>query len=872
MSPEEESTARGDTEFKFATANPSSGGRDACASPEHVAELIKTALELAPRDRRSFLDEHCRSNPAMRAEVESLLKQEAIANKLIETSAVHLAAEAFAGKGSLSSAEIIGSYEIISLIGRGGMGEVYLAHDQKLNRRVALKLVRFGIDGLEAARHFQREAQILASLNHPNIAQLYGAEITPDGLSFLVMEYIEGVRIDNYCDDNRLSIRDRLEMFRRVCGAVHYAHQRLIVHRDIKPANILITKAGEPKLLDFGIAKLLDPQTSMAGEQTMTFAAAMTPEYASPEQVRGEMMTTAGDVYSLGVVLYELLTGQRPYRIKTRNPTDIARAITEQEPTRPSSALAKRDANSKLLKGDLDNIVLKALRKEPGRRYASVAQFANDIWRHLDGRPVIAHRGTIAYRASKFVRRNRIAITAAAIVLVSLVAGIITTARQAHIAASQRDKARLAGVKAEKINQFLQDTLGFADPGWSSPGAGRGINATIGDALKEASRRAEIELADQPEVLAGVLRTIGSAYLNLGQFDLAQQNQRASLELYQKIYEKDNPEVARSLQLLGEAWALKGNYAMAESLLKQALTIFRKHASDGTVPSVRPAAVMSDLGLIKLTRGDPVGAEQSLREAQTFFPQLNGGDRAVVALALANLGQARAAQGDFDQAENLYRQSIDEYRKLPGRERVELAFSLTCLGDVLGLKAKNSEAETALREALEIARRSAGETNQHAALASDALALVLNAEGKYAEAEKAANDALHIAEQILPEGHLGRSRVLTTFGLILNKTGRSAEAESALRKALAIRERILPKGHWQIAFTKGALGECLMGQKRYPEAEPLLIQSYNDLKKSQGERNPRTIEALERILKLYEATGNTEAFAKYRALLPQEPQ
>src|SRR5438552_15770019 len=413
-----------------------------------VAELSKRAVDCPAEQRSGFLDEACEEDVELRREVESLLKFNEDGDQFLEEPAIDIAVESLL-QTSLKPDQRIGNYKVGSHIGSGGMGEVYLAHDEKLNRQVALKLVRFGIGADETERHFRREAQILASLNHPNIAHLYGAEITPEGFSFLVMEYIEGVRIDNYCDDNHLSISDRLEMFRRVCGAIHYAHQRLIIHRDIKPANILITKEGAPKLLDFGIAKLLDPEASMAGEQTVTFAAAMTPEYASPEQVRGETMTTASDVYSLGVILYELLTGQRPYRIKGRNPAEIARAITEQQPARPSTAIARSSGSSKsqgpnpkTLRGDLDNIELNAMPKESQRRYASVAEFSDDIRRHLEGRPVNARKDTFGYRAIKFVQRNRIWVAMGTIVLLTLMAGIIATLWQAHVARNQRNVAR----------------------------------------------------------------------------------------------------------------------------------------------------------------------------------------------------------------------------------------------------------------------------------------------------------------------------------------------------------------------------------------------------------------------------------------------
>jgi serine/threonine protein kinase len=424
-----------------------------------AADLFKRAIDRPAEQRAAFLDQTCGEDLELRREVESLLKFNE--DESLEQPAVEIALKSFL-REALKADQRIGTYKIVSRIGSGGMGEVYLAHDEKLNRWVALKLVRFGMGGEETSRHFVREAQILASLNHRNIAQLYGAEITADGLSFLVMEYVEGIRIDKYCNDNHLAIRDRLAMFRRACGAVHYAHQRLVIHRDIKPANILITKEGEPKLLDFGIAKLLDSETTMASQQTMTFAAAMTPEYASPEQVRGELMTTASDIYSLGVLPYELLTGQRLYCIKGRNPAEIARAITEQEPARPSTAVARSGTNSKLLKGDLDNIVLKAMRKQPQRRYASAEQFSEDITRHLSNVPVVARGDTRGYRTAKFVQRHKAGVAAAALVFVSLTGGIATTLWQAHIARQERDRSRIEQAKAARINAFLQEMIGYS--------------------------------------------------------------------------------------------------------------------------------------------------------------------------------------------------------------------------------------------------------------------------------------------------------------------------------------------------------------------------------------------------------------------------
>ncbi|HJT80228.1 MAG TPA: protein kinase [Chthoniobacterales bacterium] len=392
----------------------------------------------------------------MRTEVESLLSHYQAGDDFIEKPALHIAAETFVREGAYRVGQIIGDYEIVSLIGTGGMGEVYLAHDRQLHRRVALKLIRRGMDSADIVRHFKREERLLAGLNHPNIAQLYGSGMTADGVPFFAMEFVEGTPIDEYCNEKQLSIPIRLELFRKVCGAVHYAHQHLVVHRDVKPSNILVTTEGEPKLLDFGIAKLLETDSSRDLVRTITELRALTPEYASPEQIRGENVTTATDIYSLGVVLYGLLTGHKPYRLRTARPDELSRAICEDEPTKPSTAVANHDGNSKFeirnskfLKGDLDNIILMAMRKEPSRRYASVAQFSEDIRRHSEGLPVRARKDTWNYRAAKFVHRHKVGVAAAAVIVLTLVAGVIAASwqanratRQAKLAAQARDRAQ----------------------------------------------------------------------------------------------------------------------------------------------------------------------------------------------------------------------------------------------------------------------------------------------------------------------------------------------------------------------------------------------------------------------------------------------
>jgi serine/threonine protein kinase/tetratricopeptide (TPR) repeat protein len=545
---------------------------------ERIAHIVESALECDPSGRAEFFEKACRDDVDLRKEVESLLGFEKKATDFIEKPAYEVAAEMIVdSRGELRAGEKLGEYQILSLIGEGGMGEVYLAEDTKLGRKVAIKVLKFGLGTTNIIRRFQQEEQILAGLSHANIAQLHGGAVTPAGLPYFVMEYVDGARLDDYCRDLRLSISQRLALFRKICAAVSYAHQNLVIHRDVKPANVRVTSDGEPKLLDFGIAKLLDSEASSAGEATMTFGAVMTPEYASPEQVRGENMTTVSDVYSLGVVLYELLTGKRPYGIKTRNPNEISRAITEQEPAPPSVAVARSASNNpqsaicnpKSLRGDLDNIILKALRKEPARRYGSVAQFSDDIRRYLEGRPVTARKDTFSYRTVKFVKRNKIPFATAALLFVTLIGGIFATALEARRADQQRARAekrfndvrRLADSLMFEIDDSVKDLQG------STPTR----RLIVSRALEYLDSLAS-EAADNPALqrdLATAYEKIGdiqgNQYVaNLGDADGALTSYRKALAIREKLAKTADTldarmELGRTYRALGDILEQKGD-------------------------------------------------------------------------------------------------------------------------------------------------------------------------------------------------------------------------------------------------------------------------------------------------------------------------
>jgi serine/threonine-protein kinase len=829
---------------------------------QQVEEVFWSALEQTAENRAAYVQSACAGDENLRAEVEAMLRSHEQAGDFMGQPAYQMNAQLLDQEtGALQIGETFGDYRILSLLGEGGMGEVYLAEDTKLDRKVALKLVKSGLGRANLLRHFRREEKILAGLTHPNIARLYGGAVTPDGIPYFVMEYVEGERLDRYCDTRKLKISERLHLFRTICSAVSYAHQHLVIHRDIKPANIRVTAEGEPKLLDFGIAKLVDPQSDPIGEQTMTLQSVMTPEYASPEQVRGEGVTTVSDIYSLGVVLYELLTGQRPYRIKSRRPDEVARAIIEKEPPRPSTAATKQNQSSVILnprslRGDLDNIVLMAMRKEPSRRYASVEQLSEDIRRYLEDLPVTARKDTFSYRTAKFVRRHKAGAAAAGFVLLTLVVGVAAVVRQARIATEQRDRAQIEAAKAERINKFLQDMLGAAAP------EVKGIDVKVTDLLSDASSRAKRELANQPQVMADVLMTLGRTYISLGQYPPAEANLRAALQASLKANGELHPTTATTMGWLGLALAYQNNVAEGEQISRKAVELQRKLHPQGHEDL---GVALYALGLNLIYRNEPKAAQPFLKEASALIKKHLGETHGYYMSTLVMLAMAHEKAGEVDVAEPIYRQAIVVGGRVESRYRIYLAQAQLYLGVLLINKTAYPEAESLLQQS-ETTYRDVlgGDTNSSVGSVKANLGWLYFLKGDYARAEDEDTKAIGILRKYLAPEHPVTASAMATLGLALTRDGKAVEGEPYLRKALTIRKKVLPPGDFMIPYAASALGECLTVQKRYAEAEPLLTESYNELKSKLGDQNKRTVEARQRLVKLYELWEKPDLAARYR--------
>ena len=806
---------------------------------EWFAELVEHAFELEGAQRTTFLAQACGDDLELRTEVEALLQEEERAAKLMSTPAAEFGAELLrdgATIGELNTSEMLGDYRIISLLGEGGMGEVYLADDTHFGRQVAIKLIKQGFGTKEFVRHFRQEERILAALNHPNIARLYGGALTRKGLPYFVMEYVEGIPLEAYSAQHGLNMRERLGLFRKVCAAVSYAHQNLVLHRDLKPANIRVNREGEPKLLDFGIARLLDPATAETDNQTILSARVMTPGYASPEQQRGDRMTTASDTYSLGIVLYELLAGEKPNLRKDGQ------------------------AEVKKLGGDLDNIVAKALRPEPERRYASVGQFSEDIRRYSEGLPIVARKDTVTYRASKFVRRNKAGVAAAALVLLALLAGLITTSWQTRIARQERDHARVAQRKAERLDDFLQTLLGSANP---DTGPGRDLKVV--QVLDQASANLDHELAGEPVLLAQAHLTIGQAYAGLREAQPAISHLRTALEIDRRVYGDENLVTARAKAALGTALvALQRRYNEAEPLLRQALMVERR----------QPPAEQRQLPMILKNEGKALSQMNRIDEAKSMAAEslslirkTEGEQSAAYAEGLVETASLLITQRDYAGAEMPYRQAIAIFRRLQAQTPL-FASVLTALAYDLILQGKLDEPEGILLEAQKLYRNTVGEQSIAYALDLGCLGWLHFQRGDYpkAEAELGASQAI-ARSSLVPRGEQDYVGGTVTLALAMTRDGKAVEAEPLLRESLKLAKANHLEGTALPDNVSAALGECLLDQKRYADAEPLLLVGYTASKKRLGEHDPITVAAARRLHEMYTAWNKPAEAARF-AVLP----
>lgn len=781
-----------------------------------------------------------------------------------------------------------GPYRVTREIGRGGMGMVYEAEraDHRYDRRVAIKTVAFPApDGL-LARRFEEERRILAGLEHPSIAHLYDAGTTPEGVPYLVMEYVEGRRIDKYCDEEGLSVEERLELLDRVCATVEYAHGRLVVHRDLKPGNILVTDDGIPKLLDFGVARLLDPAAeggAGAAAATTVGPRALTPEYASPEQLRGEPVTTSADVYALGVLSYVLLSGRHPYRFDSRSTFDVERTIRSQPLRPPSEVLQGEQAGHRArLRGDPDNIVLTAMRPEAERRYPSVGSLRRDIRRHLDGFPIEARPATWRYRARKFIRRNRVGLAAASVVFLAVAGGLAGVSWQARAAAAQAERAELT-------RDYLIGLFQTFNPDDSGTGA-----VTAEQLLDRGVERLEEDLATQPQTRAELAGVLGQMYKRLGHYDKARAQMESARAVLVELHGEDHPETIALTDRL--AWVLndQGEYEGAERLARTVLETRRRRLGEqDTLVAValrslasirrqrghlreaaalhrqaleidrvsgRPEKVMTDLNNLGVTLGQLGEYDEASRmhEEALAMRRATYGDRhTLVATSLLNLSAIRKLAGAYEEAEDLLTESVEIRRELLGDEHPHVAISLSHLGSTLLAMGRYDEAEAAGREALAIRRAAYGDAHSLIAESLNNVGFVAYRRGDYAGAVEYFAQAVPMWREQLGDEHPEVLKGLMNLAAARSELGEYEEAEREFREVLSVRRRVLPEDHPDIGQSLNGLANLLRQRGAIEEAERTYREAIAQWRRSLGDDHPTLATGLLGFGRLVVETGRS---------------
>jgi serine/threonine protein kinase len=724
-----------------------------------LGPYLDRALTLSGEERIHWLESLRSENPLLAGQIQELLERDRAAEneRLLDDSPIR------PPETSGLAGQTVGAYRLISAIGHGGMGTVWLAerNDGRFQRKAAVKFLSIGLVGYRGEERFKREGAILARLANPNIAELLDAGVTVGGQPYLILEYVEGEPIDCYCDERKLDVRARIRLFLDVLTAVAHAHSNLVVHRDIKPSNVLVNKEGQVKLLDFGIAKLLEGegQEGRATFLTREGGTALTPEYAAPEQVTGSPVTTATDIYGLGNLLYVLLTGQHPAGTGLHSPAELLKAITETEPRRPSEVVTSDHVDDAVnrgtvpeklqrqLRGDVDTIVAKTLKKNPQARYASVTAMADDLGRYLRNEPISARPDTMAYRAAKFVRRNRLVVALAALAVVATFVGSVGIRLQARTALLERDRAN-------RITGFMTNMFKVSDPSQA-----RGNTITAREILDKGAKEIETGLARDPEAQAQMMYVMGEVYDNLGLFPQAESLLMRAAELQGKVRGGEDPATLTSKSLLSVILAEQGRLADAEKLQRETLVARRRVLGPEHPDTVR---------------------------------------------SMGRLASVYNLQGRDTEGENLHRNALAIDRRVLGPEHPDTLLLINSLVSTISLEGKDElypEAEKLQRDALPIERRVFGLEHLDTLNGMINLGRILTVRGQYAESEKLYRQILPIESRIVGPEHADTLNVRDRLALAIAKQGRYQEAEELYRETLAIQQRTFGPQYPDTAIT-----------------------------------------------------------------------
>lgn len=815
---------------------------------DRIKNLFERAVELEPEARGPFLERVCRTAQE-RNLVESMLEADAAPPTVLNASQEALST-VLTSDDDTELPDEIGPYRVVGKIGRGGMGLVVRAERMDLPKQVALKLIAQRWVGPQIIDRFHREQAVLARLQHPNIAQLLDAGKSEEGIPYFAMEYVDGEPVTEYCDRQEIDVPGRLELFLSICEAVQFAHRNLVVHRDLKPSNILVNRDGRVKLLDFGISKLLDDEGQVL---TVTDFRALTPAYASPEQINGEPVTTLSDVYGLGIVLFELLAGRRPFSLSGKSATEIARILSQDTPPRPSTVVSDEAGDTghhgrvaRALRGDLDNIVLKAIEKEPGSRYASVEAFAADIRRYLNGLPVEARAATVGYRFRKFVSLHRWGVGAAATILVLLIGFSVGMTYLAAETARERDRATLEAAKSDRVLQFMLHLFEASDPAQTL-----GKEVTARQLLERGVERAE-SLADQPLIQAETYQVVGTVYESLGEYERAAELLRRAGLLWRSELGNHSPELAESRRLLSYALTGLRDLDGAVASAREALQIAEATA---TPPDESIAKALNSLAAAYEAAAHYKEADSLLLRAHAMLAELRGDDDEQTIETLARRGGLLVTAGRYPEAEAVNRDVLAWQRRHLPKNHPEIAQTLNNLAVSVKSQSRFKEAQPFYEEALAIQRKVLGENDPRTATTIRDLAIFHGIQGHYREAEPYFKEALTAYEAAFGRESPRTASMITAYAVLLGRTGRDSLAQQEYREALRIQERSLGRLHPETLNTLYNLSVSSSNSGEPARALPIMRRAVDGTLEAMGDAHQDYAERLGGLAMLEVRTG-----------------
>lgn len=839
---------------------------------KHVLELCDRALALSEAERDDFLIAQCADDAQLRTAVESVLVAVGQSRQFLGDD------NAPGGDNASFSGRRIGKYRIKERLGKGGMGSVYLAerNEDGFNQRVAVKFVHGHMLANEVIARFNAERQILAALNHPYIAALIDGGTTAEGVPYLVMEYVDGQPIDEYCDGNELSLSQRIALIQKVAMAVQSAHQNLIVHRDLKPSNVLITRDGIPKLLDFGIAKIIQPDDSGAhGNTTLFGRQAMTPDYASPEQILENKMTTASDVYTLGVLAYQLLVGERPYHIQSSSHREMMKSVEGLTIPRPSTRLdtiASAELKARIahqrattpgqlqrsLQGDLDTILLMALRQEPERRYHSVAQFAEDLQRYVRGLPVIAREDTASYRARKFLQRNWFAAVAIMLVLLSLTAGLVGYALQAQEAQRQRDVARDEAHRAENTVSFLRDVLFAGDPFASAEN-----EQTVDDVLAYAEANLEQQYANEPASQASLLTALADVRIARSNYQQGAELAARAVHIYDSELGTAGNGAANAYRVQALAERYLENFELADELADKSIGLYLAQPQ----PDWSGLVIAYDTSAnIKVFRVEFEQAEQQFDRALAVYRQNDVDDVPQLIATYSNMGVLFLNSARYDLAEQYFDDAIELTLEIDASDG-QAGMLYTNRAGALSNLGRLDESINSYIKGIALLRASAGPLHRETLVAITSLAGTQRQAGDLDAAARTIREALDVVEQVPEMSPFIVSYVQNVAGAILCEQGDTQRGMLQAQASLQTCRKMLPADHWAIASGAAAVGACYAAAAEYEDAERILLDALQALEASLGEDGEPTIATRKRLYDMYTAWGKPAMAQKFATVM-----